>query len=145
MPLQWVSVRPPRLHARTPPAHPTMRLGRCSREDSHGNLHLRKRVFASVSLAGARCRRSCNIYSFRKKTKPKKSIPSAALPPLPRRRLPAAGCCCCAAIAAADLPPLLPPSSWLEALGWKRRSCSSSSSAHKSGGRSTTGSRRSGV
>ena len=41
--------------------------GRCLSEDSHSNLHLRKRVFASVSLAGARCRRSCKRYAFRGK------------------------------------------------------------------------------
>ena len=55
----------PRAPPRTPPAHPTMRPGRCLSEDSQSNPHLRKRVFASKSLAGARCRRSCKRYALR--------------------------------------------------------------------------------
>ena len=36
-------------------------------EDSHSNLHLRKRVFASMSLAGARCGRSYKRYALKGK------------------------------------------------------------------------------
>merc|ERR1712185_281034 len=59
----------PRAPPRTPPAHPTMRPGRCLSEDSQSNPHLRKRVFASESLAGTRRRCSCKRYTFRKKKK----------------------------------------------------------------------------
>ena len=51
---------PPPSPAQDPTRTPHHATGRCLSEDSHGNLHLRKRVFASVSLAGTRCRCSCN-------------------------------------------------------------------------------------
>ena len=60
---------PPPSPAQDPTRTPHHATGRCLSEDSHGNLHLRKRVFASVSLAGARCRRSCKRYALRKKKK----------------------------------------------------------------------------
>ena len=56
---------PPPSPAQDPTRTPHHATGRCLSEDSHSNLHLRKRVFASVSLAGARCRRSCKRYALR--------------------------------------------------------------------------------